>query len=141
MKSQWSPLKLGLICIIRFGMFHPNRVHGIVTINNTASASLARFVEKMSEKLKVGKTEAGVKRLNVKWVVSNTIVVKSCKMQDWPDTTLRRNFTGYFSGMQRNLQTLLKIGRISFRIWTRKSSNVSSSSIVLSCFLVLICCS
>ena len=47
-------------------MFHPNRVHGIVTINNTASASLARFVEKTSEKLKVGKTEAGVKRLNLK---------------------------------------------------------------------------
>ena len=58
--------KARIIWIIRFGMFHPNRVHGIVTINNTASASLARFVEKMSEKLKVGKTEAGVKRLNVK---------------------------------------------------------------------------
>jgi len=56
----------GANIITRFGMFHPSRVHGIVTINNIVSASLGRFVEKMTEKLKVVKTEAGVGRLNVK---------------------------------------------------------------------------
>jgi len=52
----------GANVITRFGMFHPSRVHGIVTINSIVSASLGRFVEK----LKVVKTEAGVGRLNEK---------------------------------------------------------------------------
>ena len=43
-------------------MFHPSRVHGIVTINNIVSASLGRFVEKW----KMVKTDAGVGRLNEK---------------------------------------------------------------------------
>jgi len=55
----------GANIITRFGMCHPSRVHGIVTINNTASVSLGRFVEKLSEKLKNIKIE-DVNRLNKK---------------------------------------------------------------------------
>ena len=38
-------------------MCHPSRVHGIVTINNTASVSLGRFVERLTERIKNIKTE------------------------------------------------------------------------------------
>jgi len=42
----------GANIITRFGMCHPARVHGIVTINNTASASLGRFMDSLKEKIK-----------------------------------------------------------------------------------------
>ena len=31
----------------RFAMMHPTRVHGIVTVNNTASESLGRFTDRL----------------------------------------------------------------------------------------------
>ena len=31
----------------RFGLCHPGRVHGVVLINNTASASLGRFMDSL----------------------------------------------------------------------------------------------
>ena len=31
----------------RFAMMHPTRVHGIVTVNNTATESLGRFTDRL----------------------------------------------------------------------------------------------
>merc|ERR1711892_505812 len=47
----------GANIITRFGMCHPSRVHGICTINNTATASLGRFMERIQEKIKSAKTD------------------------------------------------------------------------------------
>ena len=41
-QAQWDYLSL---LYYRFGMCHPGRVHGIVLINNTASASMGRFMD------------------------------------------------------------------------------------------------
>jgi hypothetical protein len=41
-QTQWEYLSL---LSFRFGMCHPVRVHGIVLINNTASASMGRFMD------------------------------------------------------------------------------------------------
>ena len=49
----------------RFGMLHPNRVHGIVAINTSASTSLGRFTEKLSERMSNIKTD-DANRLNKK---------------------------------------------------------------------------
>jgi hypothetical protein len=46
-------------------MNHPSRVHGIVTINNTASVSLGRFVERLTDRIKNIKTE-DINKLNKK---------------------------------------------------------------------------
>jgi len=51
--------------ITRFGMLHPNRVHGIVAINTSASTSMGRFVEKLSERMSNIKTD-DANRLNKK---------------------------------------------------------------------------
>ena len=32
---------------LRFAMMHPSRVHGIVTVNNTATESLGRFTDRL----------------------------------------------------------------------------------------------
>merc|ERR1711970_314854 len=37
----------GANIITRFGMCHPGRVHGIITINNVAINNMARFMDKM----------------------------------------------------------------------------------------------
>eukprot|EP00092_Neocalanus_flemingeri_P011887 GFUD01012819.1.p1 GENE.GFUD01012819.1~~GFUD01012819.1.p1 ORF type:complete len:880 (+),score=232.59 GFUD01012819.1:62-2701(+) len=47
----------GANIITRFGMCHPSRVHGICTINNTATASLNRFMERIKEKMKSAKSD------------------------------------------------------------------------------------
>jgi len=52
----------GANIITRFGIFHPNRVHGVVTINNTATSSLGRFMDRLTEKMKAVKGDA--KNLN-----------------------------------------------------------------------------
>ena len=46
-------------------MLHPNRVHGIVAINTSASTSLGRFTEKLSERMSNIKTD-DANRLNKK---------------------------------------------------------------------------
>eukprot|EP00092_Neocalanus_flemingeri_P002791 GFUD01002988.1.p1 GENE.GFUD01002988.1~~GFUD01002988.1.p1 ORF type:complete len:301 (-),score=93.37 GFUD01002988.1:107-1009(-) len=47
----------GANIITRFGMCHPSRVHGLVAINSTASASLGRFMDSLKEKMKVFRTD------------------------------------------------------------------------------------
>jgi len=42
----------GANIIARFGMCHPGRVHGLVLINITTSASLGRFMDTLKEKMK-----------------------------------------------------------------------------------------
>merc|ERR1719334_1469671 len=37
----------GANIITRFAMMHPTRVHGIVTVNNTATESLGRFTDRL----------------------------------------------------------------------------------------------
>merc|ERR1711936_1389049 len=41
----------GANIITRFAMMHPTRVHGIVTVNNTASESLGRFTDRLKARL------------------------------------------------------------------------------------------
>ena len=45
----------GANIITRFGMCHPSRVFGIFTINNTATASLGRFMDRI--KVRFNRTE------------------------------------------------------------------------------------
>ena len=40
----------GANIITRFAMNHPSRVHGVMTINNTATTSLGRFMERLQVK-------------------------------------------------------------------------------------------
>jgi len=54
----------GANIITRFGMCHPSRVHGIVTMNSTASRSLGRFMDVLKEKINAGKGD--VRNLNKK---------------------------------------------------------------------------
>jgi len=59
----------GANIITRFGMCHPSRVHGIVTINNTATAPLAQgFMEKLKVRLaalqKEGKSTVNEKNVS-----------------------------------------------------------------------------
>jgi len=54
----------GANIITRFGMFHPSRVLGIVVINNTATSSMGRFMDRLAEKMKAVKGDA--KALNQK---------------------------------------------------------------------------
>jgi len=51
--------------ITRFGMLHPNRVHGIVAINTSTSTSMGRFMERLSERMSNIKTD-DANRLNKK---------------------------------------------------------------------------
>jgi len=53
----------GANIIARFGMCHPARVHGLVLINFTASASLGRFMDTLKEKMKLFRI-GGKKALN-----------------------------------------------------------------------------
>jgi len=41
----------GANIITRFAMMHPTRVHGIVTVNNTATESLGRFTDRLKARL------------------------------------------------------------------------------------------
>merc|ERR550517_1184339 len=41
----------GANIITRFAMMHPSRVHGIVTVNNTATESLGRFTDRLKARL------------------------------------------------------------------------------------------
>jgi len=43
----------GANIITRFGMYHPNRVHGLLTVNNTATASRGRYMDRLTERMKV----------------------------------------------------------------------------------------
>jgi len=55
----------GANIITRFGMMHPGRVTGIVAINNTATASLERFMERLM--IRMGSIKKGDRSgLNVK---------------------------------------------------------------------------
>jgi len=47
----------GANIITRFAICHPSRVHGICTINNTATVSLGRFMERIKEKMKSAKSD------------------------------------------------------------------------------------
>jgi len=80
----------GANIITRFGMCHPGRVHGIVTINNTATASLGRFMERLTEKMKKIKTEDS-KRLNTKNVAKFAEAYKK-RTEILPDLNKRINF-------------------------------------------------
>jgi len=55
----------GANIITRFAMCHPSRVHGICTINNTATISLGRFMERIKAKTKSSKLD-GKQSLNAK---------------------------------------------------------------------------
>jgi len=54
----------GANIITRFGMMHPSRCHGILTINNTASASSGRFMDRMKEKMNAFKQKNKDSQLN-----------------------------------------------------------------------------
>merc|ERR1711936_859243 len=47
----------GANIITRFAMMHPTRVHGIVTVNNTASESLGRFTDRLKARLSAVKQD------------------------------------------------------------------------------------
>ena len=47
----------------RFAMMHPTRVHGIVAVNNTATVSMGRFMDR----LKVGAGAGRATLLRPRW--------------------------------------------------------------------------
>lgn len=55
----------GANIITRFGMMHPSRVHGIVTINNVVTASTGRFLERLKEKMDKKDKEISINEKNV----------------------------------------------------------------------------
>jgi len=80
----------GANIITRFGMCHPSRVHGIVTINNTALVSPGRVVERLTERIKNIKTE-DANKLNKKNVEKFAEAYKK-RTDILPDLNKRINF-------------------------------------------------
>jgi len=60
----------GANIITRFGMYHPTRVHGLLTVNNTATASRGRFMERLAERMRMGKKDDFGGSLNSRNVAS-----------------------------------------------------------------------
>merc|ERR1719397_2183885 len=55
----------GANIITRFAMNHPGRVHGVLTINNTATTSLGRFMERLQVKNTNTQSEKSLNKKNV----------------------------------------------------------------------------
>lgn len=82
--------RAGSNIILRFGMCHPSRVHGIFTINPAAVVNLGRFMDRFKEKMKSTKSD-GKQSLNEKNVSRFAEAYKK-RTEILPDLNKKINF-------------------------------------------------